>query len=129
MKRILFVIYSAMMVCEKKKKPDNWEERTWLYFNFIFFFFFCSIFTNINIYVFGLGKYSNIYIYGSLAIISFLIDKIFRKYILSIIRKNDPSINYKPNKTREILSLIIVITCYFLAFFGFIFSHKIQNYL
>ena len=122
-------MYSAMMYSEKKSRPQNWINRIRLGFNYFFFFIFSSFFSNLSIYIFGLGKYNPIYIYSFYGLLFLVINLLFKKKVQKIITDNNPSINYVINKRKELLNLILMFVLAILVFLFFIFSHKIQNYI
>ena len=129
MKRIIYVMYSAMMYSEKKTPPKNWTSRIRLGFNYFFFFLFSSFFSNLSIYAFGLGKYNPIYVYSFYGLLFLVINLLLKNTLQKTITDNNPSINYVINKRKELLSLILIFVLAILVFLVFIFSHKIQNYI
>lgn len=129
MRKIIYVMYSAMMYSEKKTPPQNWVSRIRLGFNYFFFFIFSSFFSNLSIYIFGLGKQNPIYVYIFCGLLFLVISVSFKKNIQKIIIDNNPSINYVVDKRRELLNLILVFVLAICVFLFFIFSHKIQNYI
>lgn len=129
MKRIIYVMYSAMMYSEKNSPPKNWTSRIRLGFNYFFFFLFSSFFSNLSIYIFGLGKYNPIYVYSFYGLLFLVINLLLKNTLQKTITDNDPSINYVINKRKELLSLILIFVLAIMFFLVFIFSHKIQNYM
>lgn len=129
MKKIIYIMYSAMMYSEKKAPPQNWISRIRLGFNYFFFFIFSSFFSNLSIYIFGLGKHNPIYVYTFFGLLFLVISVSLKKTLQKIITDNNPSINYVVDKRKELLNLILVFFLAICVFLFFIFSHKIQNYI
>lgn len=129
MKKIIYVMYSAMMYSEKKSPPKNWINRIRLGFNYFFFLIFSSFFSNLSIYVFGLGKYNPIYVYSFYGLLFLMINLSLKNALHKTITDNNPSVNYVINKRRELVNLVLMFALAILAFLFFIFSHKIQNYI
>lgn len=128
MKKIIYIMYSAMMFSEKKS-PQNWKSRIILGLNYFFFFIFSSVFSNLSIYIFGLGKHNPFYIYAFYGLLFLVISLSLNKNMEKIISNNNPSVNYVVNKKKEFLNLILMFFFAIFVFLFFIFSHKIQNYI
>lgn len=129
MRRIIYIMYSAMMFSEKNTPPKDWVSRTQLVFNYFFFLIFSMFFSNLSIYIFGTGKFNPIYVYLFYGLIFVITSLVFKKKIRNIIISNDPRNYYVINKKKELLNLSLMFFLGFLMFFLFIFSHKIQNYI
>lgn len=129
MRKIIYIMYSAMMFSEKKTPPKDWISRAQLGINYFLFLFFSMFFSNLSIYVFGTGKFNPIYVYLFYGLIFVIISSVFKNKLKNIITSNDPTNYYVINKKKELLNLILMFFLGFLMFFLFIFSHKIQNYI
>ena len=117
------------MYSEKNLPPQNWISRIKLGFNYFFFFLFASFFSNLTIYIFGIGKYNPIYVYSFCGLLFIVISYSLKKPIQKVITDNNPSTNYVIDKRKELFNLILVFLIAIFMFLFFIFSHKIQNYL
>lgn len=121
--------YSAMMY-KQKGIPHDWLGRMAFIFNFHVFFIMSSIVFNV-IYYFQLKFENNKIIYYTVAIalgyfVFYLNNKNMEKFIL----KFEPHKKYiKVKSSINLINLLLVVVLGLTAFYLFILSFKIQNYI
>ncbi len=129
LKQWLKVCYAAMMFKQKRKTPEDWQNKMVYIINYYLFFFFAAVASNIMIHFKIFTQKDKLYIYGVMAILALIIFNSNKKWIRSFLSKSDISKNYKRNSYKEFLCLLLFFASFILSVFFLIFSHRIQNYI